>query len=92
MFRNQCGCGRTPMMMGGAQPFMPQQGEMGCPVVEPTITKCVEKECFHEVPHVCPIHTHVINRHIYKHTYTPQYTCSEENQVVNLDCGKCGQF
>lgn len=35
------------------------------------------------------MHTHVINRHIYKHTYTPQYTCSEENQVCNIDCGKC---
>ena len=22
-------------------------------VVEPTITKCVEKEIYHEVPHVC---------------------------------------
>ena len=42
--------------------------------------------------HVCPIHTHVINRHIYNHTYTPQYTCSEENQVINNDCGKCSGF
>ena len=29
---------------------------------------------------------------IYKHTYTPQYTCSEECQTVNLDCGKCSGF
>ena len=43
-------------------------------------------------PHVCPIHTHTINKHIYKHTYTPQYTCSEEEQVCNLDCGKCSGF
>lgn len=42
--------------------------------------------------HVCPIHTHVVNRHIYNHTYTPQYTCSEENQVINNDCGKCSGF
>ena len=42
--------------------------------------------------HVCPIHTHVINKHIYKHTYTPQYSCSEECQTVNLDCGKCSGF
>lgn len=59
------------------------------PVIEPTITKCIEKEYYHEVPHVCPIHTHTINKHIYKHTYTPQYTCSEEEQVFNNDCGKC---
>ncbi len=91
MFRNQC-CGRN-QMMGMGQPMMPMGGnQCGCPIVEPTITKCVEKEFCHEVPHVCPIHTHVINRHIYRHTYSPQFTCSEENQVVNLDCGKCSQF
>ena len=91
MFRNQC-CGRNQMMNMG-QPMMPMGGnQCGCPIVEPTITKCVEKEFCHEVPHVCPIHTHIINRHIYKHTYSPQVTCSEENQVVNVDCGKCSQF
>lgn len=69
------------------------QGQCGCnpqPIIEPTINKCVEKEFCHEVQHICPIHTHVINRHIYNHTYTPQYTCSEENQVVNNDPGCCG--
>ena len=29
--------------------------------------------------HVCPIHTRVINHHVYRHTYRPAYTCSEEN-------------
>lgn len=61
-------------------------------VIEPTITKCVEEECYHEVPHICPIHTHVIKRDIYNHTYTPQYSCSQENQVVNNDCGGCSGF
>lgn len=42
--------------------------------------------------HVCPIHTHVINKHIYTHRYTPQYTTSEENVVINNDCGNCNQF
>ena len=69
-----------------------QQPQMCEQVVEPPINKCIEKEFYHEVPHVCPIHTHVINRHIYKHTYTPQYSCSEENQVINNDCGSCSQF
>ena len=68
MFRNRgCGCGYG--RQGG---FMEQQ-----PIVEPVITTCVEKEFYHEVPHVCPIHTHTINKHIYNHSYTPQYTCSE---------------
>ena len=97
MFRNCCcnnnrqnmmGYGQMPYMMGGMNQTPIMEGQ----VIEPTITKCVEKEFFHEVPHVCPIHTHVINRHVYKHTYSPQFTCSEENQVVNLDCGKCSQF
>ncbi|MFV0249788.1 MAG: hypothetical protein ACK5HP_01970 [Bacilli bacterium] len=71
---------------------MPQSGQMEQQVVEPTITKCIEQEFYHEIPHVCPIHTHTINKHIYKHTYTPQFSCSEENQVCNIDCGKCSQF
>ncbi len=72
--------------MGMMQPMMEGQ------VIEPTITQCQEREFYHEVPHVCPIHTHTINRHIYKHTYTPQYSCSEECQVCNIDCGKCSGF
>ena len=69
--------------------------DCGCqpqPIVEPAINKCIEREFCHEVPHVCPIHTHVINKHIYRHTYTPEYSCSEENQVINLDNGGCCGF
>ena len=39
--------------------------------------------------HVVPIHTNVVNNHIYKHTYVPEYTCSEENVVTNVN--ECGQ-
>ena len=60
----------------------------GREVIEPTINKCVERVYQHEVP----IHTHIINRHVYNHTYTPRYTCSEENQIVNNECGKCNGF
>ena len=74
--------------------MMPQNGMDCCnrEIVEPAINKCIEREFYHEVPHVWPIHTHVINKHIYKHTYTPQYSCSEENQVCNIDCGGCSGF
>lgn len=41
--------------------------------------------------HVCPIHTRIINNHIYEHTYRPEYTTSEENVVTNIDPGCCGQ-
>ena len=36
-------------------------------IIEPTINKCINKEYFYEVPHVCPIHTHVINKYIYRY-------------------------
>lgn len=60
--------------------------ECNRPVVEPTVTNCVEKEYYHEVEHIIPVHTHVINKHIYNHTYKPEYTCSEENQIINNEC------
>ncbi len=71
---------------------MPINNCCDTPIIEPVINKCVEKEFCHEVKHVCPIHTRVINRHIYNHTYIPKYTCSEENQVVNNDPGCCAGF
>ncbi len=91
MFGRGC-CNRQQGMFGMPQANYGMSPCMEQPVVEPTITKCVEKEFYHEVPHVCPIHTHVVNKHIYKHTYTPQYTCSEEEQISNLDCGSCSGF
>ena len=98
MFRNCCNNSMRQNMMGFGPGQMMMQGGMNTTpimegqVIEPTITKCVEQEFYHEVPHVCPIHTHTINRHIYKHTYTPQYSCSEECQVSNIDCGKCSGY
>ena len=44
------------------------------PIIEPTINKCVLNNYYHEVPHVCPVHTHIVNKHIYKHiTYEQRY-------------------
>lgn len=43
--------------------------------------------------HICPINTKIINNHIYKHVYIPQYTCSEEDIVTNIDeCGCSNNF
>ena len=58
----------------------------------PVQEKCIHRTFIHEVPHVCPIHTRIINHHVYKHTYCPKYTCSEENTVSNIQCGSCQQF
>lgn len=45
--RNNC-CNNmgynTPMFDGYTNP------QMECPIVEPTINKCIEKEFYHEVP------------------------------------------
>ena len=84
MFRNNCCMQNFDMQMNDC-----------CdrnPIIEPAINKCVEREFCHQVNHVCPIHTHIINKHIYNHTYTPEYSCSEENQVINNDPGCCAKF
>ena len=54
--------------------------------------RIINRTYVHEVPHTCPIHTRIINHHVYKHTYRPVYTCSEENVCSNVQCGSCNQF
>ena len=54
--------------------------------------RVINRTFVHEVPHTCPIHTRIINHHIYKHTYRPVYTCSEENVCSNVECGSCCNF
>ena len=61
----------------------------GDPIIEQPIERCVERNICHKVEHICPIHTRIINNHIYEHTYRPEYTCSEENVVTNMDPGCC---
>lgn len=62
------------------------------PVYECPRERVIHREIVHEVPHVCPINTRIINHHIYKHTYSPCYTCCEENEVCNINEGCCGNF
>lgn len=66
---------------------MPQ---MCLPIYECPRERCVHREIIHNVPHVVPINTKIINHHIYKHTYSPCYTCTEENEVCNVNecCNK----
>ena len=84
--KRNCGCKRNDYNDNwGRQEYME-------PIVEPMVNNCVEKDYYCEVPHVCPINTHTINRVHYVHTYTPKYTCTEETQVINDDCGSCCNF
>lgn len=62
------------------------------PIVEPMRERVVHKTIEHIVPHVCPVRTRVINHHVYKHTYQPNYTCCEENVCEHVQCGSCCNF
>ena len=78
----------TNEMMGA----VPNMETVGYPIIETPRERCVYRNIYHEVPHVCPINTKIINNHIYRHTYQPRYTCSEENVVTQENCGSCCQF
>ncbi len=69
-----------------------QQMTMQNPLVEPVQERCVHRTIMHEVSHVCPIRTRIINHHVYKHTYRPEYSCCEENVVSNVNQGSCCGF
>lgn len=68
-------------------------GGIKCPPIYecPTERVC-HREFVHEVPHICPCNTKIINHHIYRHTFSPCYTCCEENEVCNVYDGCCNQF
>jgi len=71
-------------MMGETMP-----GVVCPPVYEsPRETVCHRYIC-HEVPHIMPCNTRIINHHIYRHTYTPTYSCCEENDVQNIYERRC---
>lgn len=77
-------------MMTNNSISMPQMSQQ--PIMGQVQEKVVHRTFVHDVPHICPIHTRVINHHVYRHTYQPRYTCSEENCVSNVQCGSCCQF
>ena len=73
---------------------MPQAAAGCCssPINEDVQENCIHRPLVPKVPHVCPVHTRIINHHVYKHTYRPAYSCSEENTVSNVQVGSCCQF
>ena len=78
------------MVNNGQMQGMPMMQQNG--INEGIRERVINRTFVHEVPHVCPIRTRIINHHVYKHTYRPQYTCSEENTVSNVQCGSCCHF
>lgn len=81
MNNNSMGMNQNMEMMDGQSP-----------IIEPMQERQVHRTFMHNVPHVCPIRTRIINHHIFKHTYCPQYSCCEENVVCNIDQGSCCNF
>ncbi len=66
-------------------------------VVCPPVYECPqERVCHrtitHEVPHICPCNTRIVNHHIYRHTFTPCYSACEENVVSNVYDGCYGRY
>jgi len=49
------------------------------PIVKCPIEKTCCRDIHHQVKHIQPVHTRIINRHIYNHCCVPHFTCSEEN-------------
>lgn len=49
------------------------------PIMEAPIEKCVQKDIIHEVEHICPINTKVINNYIFKHIITYGRLCPQPN-------------
>lgn len=73
---------------------MPSECCTNQPMMCQPIQECPQERVCHryicyEVPHIMPCNTKIINHHIYKHTYTPCYTCCEENVVTNEYGPKC---
>lgn len=68
---------------------MPQNSCCSMPQMCPPIMECPQVRCCHrvinyEVPHIIPCHTKMINHHVYRHTYQPCYSYSEENESSEI--------
>lgn len=77
---------------------MPEMAPMMNPCCEmPPVYECPQervchREIVHNVQHICPINTRIINHHIYRHTYAPCYSSCEENTCCNVYEGSCCNF
>lgn len=77
-----------PGMMGMGCPCQPQT--MMCPpIMECPQVKCCHRVINYEVPHIIPCHTKMINHHVYRHTYQPCFSYSEEDECSEVYDQKC---
>ncbi len=75
---------------------MPQNSCCGMPqnMMCPPVMECPQVRCCHrvinyEVPHIIPCHTKMINHHVYRHTYKPCFSYSEENESSEIYGPNC---
>lgn len=54
------------------------------PIYECPRTQVCERVIVHNVPHLMPVNTKIINRHVYRHTFTPVYSCEECDTCENV--------
>ncbi len=83
------------MVMNEMDPNIMNKNMDGCacpPVYECPQERVCTRVIVHEVPHIMPVHTKIINHHIYKHSYTPCYTMSECDTCENVYDPCCKNF
>ena len=103
MFRNRCFDmgGQTSMQyqnvkMEGTDGMKQDNMNFDMPGVScPPVYECprenvCHRQIHHEVNHIIPVNTRIINHHIIHHNYTPMYTCCEENDCMNVYDNRCG--
>lgn len=73
-------------------PGMQVNGGVSQPIIEPMQQRVINRTIVHEVPHICPLQTKIVNHHVFKHTYQPSYSCCEENVCSEIQCGSCCNF
>lgn len=77
---------------GGAGDCHMMNAMPGCvqnPIYECPQERVCHRYICHEVPHIMPCNTRIINHHVYRHTFTPEYTCCEENVCENVFGPRC---
>ncbi len=80
------------MSMGmdmGMMNCCPSQTMMCPPIYECPQVKCCHRVINYEVPHIIPCHTKTINHHVYRHTYQPCFSYSEEDESSEIYEPRC---
>lgn len=79
----------APDAMGTPCCDAPMMGACCQPIYECPQERVCHRYICYEVPHIMPCNTRIVNHHVYRHTYRPEYTCCEENVVSNVYDRNC---